>query len=344
VRSCSQRINKIFSNLYKINKERRSKKLNTLMETTIDDRNLTVSDRIARYIDDLRNRGQLLDKHLLVHQATSTSQIQESYLKEFCDSVLVRDGKADFNIIVLIRLLYLGSNLAQDKIIKIISCLEKYPFWPDGKNTKNEFKKTVFWSENHVLMLLSSAFLFRQYAMKNNLEFRVRDLEIELLKTYLRVHVLFGGLYEALSHCYLPYTLSSLLNLYDFSDDLEIKENAGIVIKIICKQILLSTNILDGSATFTASARTFPRFIMHSYGHNINTLIYILTGKTADNKRKPSAITDFLITTTFPFNDEELRSWFNFSGFQTLRLGHKMEDLYPLYADLAREDTLPLFW
>ena len=127
-----------------------------------------------------------------------------------------------------------------DEIKRNISeILSKFAFWPDAEKTTKEFDSIVFWSENHLFMTLGSAHLFKVYANEEKISNRVGDREERLLMKYLDVHVKFQGVYETLSHVYLPYTLCALLNLYDFSNNDQIVSHAKKLIDIIINQILL---------------------------------------------------------------------------------------------------------
>lgn len=68
-------------------------------------------------------------------------------------------------------------------------------------------------------------------------------LESRLLFRYLSAHCssLFHGLYEVNSHVYLPYSISALLNLYDFAVDTNIKQFAHQMIDMAVHQVLLCT-------------------------------------------------------------------------------------------------------
>jgi len=69
-------------------------------------------------------------------------------------------------------------------------------------------------------------------------------LESRLLFRYLSVHCSHHfphGLYEVNSHVYVPYTISALLNLYDFAVDINIKQFAHQMIDMAVHQVLLCT-------------------------------------------------------------------------------------------------------
>jgi hypothetical protein len=107
-----------------------------------------------------------------------------------------------------------------------------------------------------------------------------------------------------MSHVYLPYTISALLNVIDFSKietpksaptrttrikssqswenpnisfvysyiQSELCDLASVVLNSIVKQVLLCTTD-TGIVSFTASCRTNPELRLRPYGHNINQLI-----------------------------------------------------------------------
>jgi hypothetical protein len=81
----------------------------------------------------------------------------------------------DFQIIGLIRLLYL---IPKEKLLekdmttmytvrKITAALDDFPFWPSYDEPRLHSDELCFWSENHILMLLSSAHLYRQWKHQN---------------------------------------------------------------------------------------------------------------------------------------------------------------------------------
>lgn len=123
------------------------------------------------------------------------------------------------------------------------------------------------------------------------------DLEDRLLRSFLKAHVSFKGIYEVLSHVYLPYTLSALFNLIDFSEDEEISTLAAVLADIIVEQLMLCT-IETGVANLSASSRGFARTRQRTYGHNMNTLVRLIVGRSMDGE-DPTQLSDFLVTTTW---------------------------------------------
>jgi hypothetical protein len=225
------------------------------------------------------------NKHAVVLQMKKNfiimSEIIDGYLKRINDCV----GDSDFVIIVLIRILYLIKESEfpnetlrlqyRDLVQKIVKVFNDFPFWPpkqadpqDSRKKKN-IDNIIFWSENHLLMILGSSYLFTQYlwkekhtaaasqslegaslasAIPSDLTEVESAIEFRLLSKYLDVHChdLFSGVYEVNSHVYLPYSLNALWNIYDFSLNEELRQKAEKLIDIIVFQLMLGTDPSNG--------------------------------------------------------------------------------------------------
>ena len=304
--------------------------------------NHSYSSRLEHYKEIMISR-HISNEYLLVSRYILNGNVDCVTIEKYCSAVRSRNGKADFQIISLIRFLYTCNTTENNSTI---GCIEKelssYPFWPNQRDTINDFDDTVFWSENHLLMLLSSAHLYQQHAGSKNLTCRVSNREIDILKSYLHAHCSFEGFYESLSHCYLPYTLSSLFNLFDYSNDIEIKNYSEYLINIaIDKLILCTTN--QGIATLTASTRSFPRFIFSKFDHNINQLIYLLIGISPDDPQ-PTPISDFLLTTTWRPDEVKIQQSLEFSGYQRIALNHALDNIFDMYNDISEDERVPIYW
>lgn len=150
----------------------------------------------------------------------------------------------------------------------IANKLSSFPFWVNGEATKGEFDKMVFWSENHAIMFLSSAHLFHSYAKKMGLSCRCSDREERLLRIYLRAHLSFSGVYEVMSVVYLPYTMSALLNLFDFSTDEAVRSDAKALIDIIVHQLMLcctDTGVVNLSGKYIFPLTSQIPFLIYSF-------------------------------------------------------------------------------
>lgn len=215
------------------------------------------------------------NKHTLVHQIVEIGEYDEGILKKYLQKVRNCESECDFVIIILIRILFLlsrkvstqienGNTYFHDVTEMITSCLRDFPFWPPkycDLKSKHSLDDLVFWSENHLFMTLGSAYLFFQFQSEvgqcGNDWMEV--IECQLLDRYLDIHcsaVFAGGAYEVNSHVYLPYSISALLNLYDFAKDERVREKAGLIIDRIVYQLMLGTDPLLGVATFTGKLLT----------------------------------------------------------------------------------------
>ncbi len=244
-------------------------------------------------------------KHTFVLHAVE-GKIVRKHLSKWLHKLTARAENCDFFIVILIRVLFLGkdgSEVAEAKL-QIERALLEFPFWPSDDTI--EFPSNfVFWSENHIFMLLSSRYLLKQFIATNSrTESHVNsnDLETVLLIAYLEAHCATGfhngGVYEVLSHVYLPYTLSALFNLYDFATDPRIHEMSKTLIDVIMTQIVSCLTISNGVCTFAASARAYRRTRLRTTGHNVNQLMNIVVGSSPDAPA-PSSITDFICTTSW---------------------------------------------
>lgn len=297
--------------------------------------------------------------------AAQNGRILPDPLKTAIKKVTTREGESDFQIISLIRLLFLGDdgNEAINTAKKqSVTALDAFPFWPTGNKTQPNMDKLVFWSENHLIMTLGSCYLFRQYKLnpetnvapetkKVILQELDKKLETKLLKIYLRAHCLevFNGVYEVNSSVYLPYTLSGLLNLYDFALDPEVKELAHKIIDRVVQHVMLCTTS-SGASNLSAGGRTFIRTRLRTHGHNINQLANLITGCSPDIWNA-TAITDFILTTTWVPNFAQVKEALEFEGTHpVLALSHPTEATRDIYTHLAdaenvpHKELVPLYW
>ena len=275
------------------------------------------------------------------------------------DKVVGKQGESDFQIINLIRLLFLGDDKFPDIATaktQVTKALSGFPFWPvKNKKKQPDFDKIVFWSENHLFMTLGSCYLFRQYDLNPEaktaapetqaiiLQELNKKLETKLLKIYLRAHCLteFNGLYEANSTVYLPYSLSGLLNLYDFSIDEEVKELAHKIIDRLIYHVMLCTTS-NGVSNLCAGGRTFVRTRTRVVNHNMNQVTNLILGKSPDDMN-PSAVTDYILTTSWRPNYSEVKEALIFTGTHPpLRMSHPYTSTRELYTNLAGAEEVPL--
>ena len=305
-------------------------------------------------------------KFNLIIAALEKEEILTQPLETGLKKVINKQGESDFHIISLIRLLYLGNDsipVIADAKQKIENSLKTFPFWPNWSKSNPNFEKIVFWSENHLFMTLGSCYLYNQYVLNPTAKHANNDtkkiiltelnkkLETKLLKIYLRAHCLseFNGVYEVNSSVYLPYTLSGLMNLYDFTIDDEIKTMTEHIINRVIFHVLLCTTS-NGTSNLSAGGRTFIRTRLRTHGHNINQLMNVLIGKSPDEVN-PTAITDFILTTTWRPNYTEVKNILEYTGTHpTVHLSHNVNITRQMYARLAEveevniEELVPFYW
>lgn len=314
-----------------------------------------------------------------------TSVLEGLPLNNDAMSDILRDMRefkqdCDMSSMQLVRFLYLleDSSTFVDLRAEILNLLLAFPFWPstETRMSGKDVSKLVFWSENHIFMSLGSAHLSRQFKAIQNAKQRIANstranteetwmqyvedematvcasipgaiLEEKLLRHYLEAHTCstFTGLYETLSHVYLPYTLSALLNLYDFSLDHTLRSNVSALIDCTTQSLLMTTNS-SGVSTLTASCRAFDRTRRRNRGHNINNLIRMLVGISPE-PLNVSALTDFLCTTSWRPKHALLDS-FSQTGRMVLRCSHQSHDFHHVYqsSDTSLNDLelTPFVW
>jgi hypothetical protein len=286
-------------------------------------------------------------KHSLLTYARHKSVIDSNELARYCQAVVDVDDKSDFVLIKMIRLLYFSDDALIEAQTQIDQALSGFPFWVRREKGNGEYagiEKIIFWSENHTFMFLSSAYLFYQRSKQLGLPCLAGEQEELLLRAYLDAHVAFGGVYEILSCTYLPYTINSLLNLYDFADDSSIKEKAKFMLDKIVSQLLLVCNS-DGICNLSASARQYPAFRFRNMNHNINQLILLCTGKSCD-PIQASSVSDFLLTSSYAVSDELIDKYWHFSGFSSQRVNHETSDTREMYERTGIDpvDCTPFYW
>jgi hypothetical protein len=166
-------------------------------------------------------------------------------------------------------------------------------------------------------------------------------LEEALLHSYITAHAKFGGMFEVNSHVYIPYTMSSLLNVVDFSEDKKLVEMAKKMIDAVLKPLLLCTTDAN-VCSLAASCRAFVRTRCRVFGHNINHMLNFLFGSSPDNLGC-SSITDFLSTTKWR-PSAELLSTRDMVGRVQMRLSPALSDLQTMFPGIPTIELTPFFW
>jgi hypothetical protein len=177
-------------------------------------------------------------------------------------SIIATKTTSDFDIIKLIRILFLTNGEYDAKILPV---LYSVPYWINYEDTVRNY-----WSENHMIMWMSSDWLLHEkYGKPIDATLDAR------LRHYLKLKNQYGY-YEFFSSTYAPFSLSGLLNLADFSQDIEIRDLAKQAAQRLLKDLLLLTN--NKGVFFPAAGRNYVSKYENAYGQNHNNLIYLLTG------------------------------------------------------------------
>ena len=232
---------------------------------------------------------------------------------------------SDFDIIELIRILYLTNGTYDAAILPVLLSV---PYWVNnGDLIRN------YWSENHMIMWMGSDWLLHEKYNKpidNRLEAR--------LKHYLQLKVQYG-FYEFFSSVYGPYELSGLLNLADFSQDTLIKNLATQASQLLLKDFLVMTN--DRGTYFPVAGRNYPGKYDNAYGQNHNNLIYLMTG-FGEVPVGASHAGPFLVSSTIPM-DSVIDSWSPFEDF-TMHNGHSLDTGFIINAAMTTTDRVVFQW
>lgn len=303
------------------------------------------------------------DKNTFCTHAFINGDLNVDYLNKALGLISKCDGNSDFSMLSLIRLLFLDETKFSDNAQfdirsakeRICQTLNSFPFWPASDEApRKDINDIVFWSENHLFMTLSSAYLFYQYhyhslqRYPDNYAPFVDEVFIKYLELHL--HDKFDGVYEANSHVYLPYTLSALFNLFDYAEERSIRNMAEALIDKILYHIMLCTDPLHGVANLSASARAFPRTRLRNHGHNINQLINLMVGHSPDDFFV-SQLADLLCTTSWRPKAMAFEA-LHFDGFlHRVRISHALDDTeeiygYSVFATSAKhvDEYVPLCW
>jgi hypothetical protein len=308
-------------------------------------------------------RVEILSKHILKSKKCNKNsiaffshhgQLKVDVVISLCEEVKKYANNVDFVMITLIRILW---GVAHNRVM--LSESDKYhvttiideafsnaPCWPSNSRSQHRMKNVCFWSENHILMLLSTHHLYQQWKRHQGagITDSSDELEEKLLLLYLKAHAE-HGMYEALSHVYLPYSLCAAVNLIDYSEKAEIRAYATRIANHISEQLLLGCNH-SGVATFTASARSFPRTRLQAFGHNVNSLISLVSGN-AELVDGLGKLGDFLLTSSW-IPSAKTHENYLFQGFvrQFPLNPPGVEEVRAQYNDpaVAELDRIPLYW
>lgn len=278
-------------------------------------------NRLAEY---RQNAVENFNGRAIPIQAYLGQPVDQPTLQSIFDGINT-NGEFDFHLVQLVRILFFSNGEYESQLLPAIQSI---PLWL-GPNEKTR----VYWSENHITMWLSSAWLLKEkYGIDNDPELRKKLIHcLDLKNNY--------GYYEFFSSVYFPYTLSGLLNLVDFAEDPEIKQKAILATNRLLKEVLLLVN--DKGGFFPAAGRNYRDKYNTAYGQNHSHLIYLLTG-LGEKPENASHAAAFLATSSLDVK-EIVESW-SAEENRMLNIGHTIQECNQIHKDLLPNDKVVFQW
>lgn len=281
----------------------------------------TFQQRQAQYIDSVVANSY--DDALII-QAYLDQPLAENYLDTIFNQFGAR-STIDFKLVELIRIMYLTDGSYDQEIL---SQMETLPYWINNGDTLHNY-----WTENHMIMWMSSEWLLHErfgIEVDENLEQRL----LHYLNLKLEV-----GFYEFFSSTYFPFTVSGLMNLADFATNTEIRDKAEAVVRKLFRDVMLVSN--SEGAYYPAAGRNYAGRYFLPYGQNHSAIIYLISGKgPCPSQRSDRA--DFLATSSIDFSD--LESEFMNQVDTIYSFGHSPEEALTKHDSLYYVDELMIQW
>ncbi len=232
---------------------------------------------------------------------------------------------SDFVIIELIRILYFSSGLYDSKILPVLNSV---PYWINNYDTVRNY-----WSENHMIMWMSSDWLLHE-KYNRSIDANLRNRLVH----YLQLKVQYGY-YEFFSSVYSPYSLSGILNIADFAQDAQIKNLAIQAAQRLLIDMLRFTN--NKGVYFPVAGRNYPGKYETPYDQNHNNLIYLLTGM-GQAPTGASAAGPFLSSSTLAV-DTVINSWLPVLD-TAFFIGHTLDTGFIINSGMSWVDKIVFQW
>ncbi len=232
---------------------------------------------------------------------------------------------ADFDIIELIRIMCQSPGQYDTLILPV---LNQIPFWVNDNDTVRNY-----WSENHMIMWSGSEWLLHE-RFNRPVPPTLRDRIVHYL--HLKIDY---GFYEFFSSVYGPYSMSGMINLADFAQDVEIKALATQATQKILSEFVMLTN--SKGTYFPVAGRNYSGKYDNPYGQSHNNLIYLLTGK-GEVPGSPSHGGQFLATTTINV-DNIVNSWVPNINM-VMHNGHSIAESFALNSTMTEVDKTVFQW
>lgn len=278
-------------------------------------------NRREAYIDDAFLN---LSGNIISLEAYRDLPITQIYLDAIYD-VMFTKPTIDFDLVKLVRVLFLTDETYDTQILNAIDTL---PFWVNNYDTTRGY-----WSENHMIMWMSTHWLLHESYGKE-----IDASLYQRLNHYLDLKAQYGY-YEFFSGIYMPYSLSGLLNLYDFVQDPILKEKARIAALRLLSDLLLVTN--NQGVFYPAAGRSSHANYTNPYSQNHFHLIYLLTGY-GDVPSGVSHGGSFLSTSTIDVSS--VVESFSNEVDTIVKIGHSLDSVRIIHDSLEYVDRMMIQW
>ncbi len=220
----------------------------------------------------------------IFHQIAKLTQnegpLQEDFIASTTTLINTRLDCADFALAGVLRLLYLYSEhplLEPHMREDLEQATLNFCYWYDQPGIKG----MCFHTENHQILFhcceLLAGQLFKDTVFANSGKTGAWHAEhgATRAKEWLEQRAKFG-FSEWLSNCYFEEDLLALINLYDFSEDEDVKEKAGKLIDIVLLELALHS--FQGVLA-TTHGRTYSRWITSGRSEPTAQISWLLFGK-----------------------------------------------------------------
>lgn len=282
--------------------------------------------RIQSYMEMSLNNPNVSSSTIQAFKGLPIAQSTIEYFLERMET----SGEFDFDLAQIVRIFYLTNGEYEPELLPGILSGN---LWL----TPNETLR-VYWSENHIIMWTSCAYLLEQkYGVS-----LIPDVE-KLVEHWLDLKINYG-FYEFFSAVYFPFTLSGVLNLADFAENPVIKAKAQIVSAKLLKEILLKTN--NKGVFYPAAGRSgYPsgsgNEFISPYNRNIHDIIYLLTG-FGDTPTQTQRHGAFIATTSLDMK-EVVESWKSKEDM-IFSFGHSLTEGFAINNALSRTNRIVFQW
>eukprot|EP00040_Diaphanoeca_grandis_P035674 m.224961 g.224961 ORF g.224961 m.224961 type:complete len:651 (-) comp33448_c0_seq1:453-2405(-) len=310
--------------------------------------------------DKPKRGGAAALRHRYLIWARSNKRVPQSVFEDDLQKVRENHETSDMQLIWLVRLVYLDNQY--DVVVQ--EAVENYRFWLSRCEVNH-----VYWSENHMLMTLSSWHLLDQkwpshhygtatndYAVStqainvgtNNANSTRGSVEVTVLRTrYRKLIVTFlnlkrmHGFFECFSTVYADYTLQALLNLADFSNDAEIQALATMATRRLIQDCALMMTKRGGKCTVMTRGYIGNR--IKTEVHSITEVTSLLMGIPARQPHEFEGVGAFMVTSKIDWS-RDIDFYPSGRVSKVFETGLGVRDLKAFVKDLDREDQVMFLW